>query len=100
MSGGDSSAAERMVECVDAMFQVDPRSGCGETSLPQQLEVASEVLAEDEEATATTTTSSERSVDSSCKRRDLVCEFLFIYLFIFHFGKRNDYHGLEILKQI
>lgn len=72
MSGGDSSAAERMVECVDAMFQVDPRSGCGETSLPQQLEVASEVLAEDEEATATTTTSSERSVDSSCKRRDLV----------------------------
>jgi hypothetical protein len=82
MSGGDSSAAERMaLECVDAMFRVDPSSGHGETSLPQQLEVASEVLPEEEEATATTTPS-ERSVDSSCKRRDLVCEFLSTYLFL------------------
>lgn len=73
MSGGDSSAAERMaLECVDAMFRVDPSSSHGETSLPQQLEVASEVLPEEEDATATTTTPSERSVDSSCKRRDLV----------------------------
>jgi len=84
MSGGDSSAAERMaLECVDAMFRVDPSSSRGESSLPQQLEVASEVLPEEEDATATTTTPSERSVDSSCKRRDLVCGLIFIYLFYF-----------------
>ncbi|KAJ4435634.1 hypothetical protein ANN_18250 [Periplaneta americana] len=72
MAGGDSSAGDRNVsECVDAMFRIDPSSGHGETPLPQQLEVASEVVPEEEE-TATTTTPSERSVDSSCKRRDLV----------------------------
>jgi len=82
MSGGDSNAAERMaLECVDAMFRVDPSSSRGETSLHQQLEVASEVMPEEEDATATTTTPSERSVDSSCKRRDLVCGLIFIYLF-------------------
>jgi hypothetical protein len=75
--GGDSSAADKIVfECVDAMFQVDPSSH-GESTLPQQLEVASEVVPEEEDATATTTTPSERSVDSSCKRRDLVSGFLY-----------------------
>lgn len=73
MSAGDSSAAERNVlECVDAMFRIDPSSCRGETPLPQQLEVASEAVPEEEDATVTTTTPSERSVDSSCKRRDLV----------------------------
>jgi hypothetical protein len=75
--GGDSGAVDRMVfECMDAMFRVE-NSGDGETPLPQQLEVASEVVPEEEDATATTTTSSERSVDSSCKRRDLVSAFLY-----------------------
>jgi hypothetical protein len=53
--------------------------------LPQQLEVASEAVPEEEDATVTTTTPSERSVDSSCKRRDLVS--LFFYLFIFLWRK-------------
>jgi hypothetical protein len=76
--GGDSGAVDKvMFECVDAMFRVDPNSGNGETPLPQQLEVASEVVPEEEDVTATTTTSSERSVDSSCKRRDLVSGFLY-----------------------
>jgi hypothetical protein len=74
-----------VLECVDAMFEVDPSSSRGETTLPQQLEVASEVLPEEEDATATTTTPSERSVDSSCKRRDLVCGLLYIY---FTLGKK------------
>ncbi|PSN57252.1 hypothetical protein C0J52_02548 [Blattella germanica] len=74
MTGGDSGTADRSVsECVDAMFHVDPSAvRGGETPLPQQLELASEVVPEEEDATATTTTPSERSVDSSCKRRDLV----------------------------
>ncbi|XP_021938763.1 UHRF1-binding protein 1-like isoform X4 [Zootermopsis nevadensis] len=73
MSAGDSGAAERSVlECVDAMFRIDPNTSRGETPLPQQLEVASEAVPEEEDATATTTTPSERSVDSSYKRRDLV----------------------------
>ncbi|XP_033611265.1 UHRF1-binding protein 1-like isoform X3 [Cryptotermes secundus] len=71
--GGDSGAADKLVfECMDAMFRVDPSSSHGETPLPQQLEVASEVVPEEEDATATTTTPSEHSVDSSCKRKDLV----------------------------
>jgi hypothetical protein len=73
MSAGDSDAAERSVlECVDAMFRIDQSTGQGETPLPQHLEVASEAVPEEEDVTVTTTTPSERSVDSSCKRRDLV----------------------------
>ncbi|KAJ9601040.1 hypothetical protein L9F63_000775, partial [Diploptera punctata] len=74
MSGGDSGTADRSaLDCVDAMFHVDPSTVRGsETPLPQQLELASEVVPEEEDVTATTTTPSERSLDSSCKRRDLV----------------------------
>lgn len=76
--GGELGAVDKIVlECVDAMFRVDLSSGHGETPLPQQLEVASEVVPEEEDATATITTPSEHSVDSSCKRKDLVSGFLY-----------------------
>jgi hypothetical protein len=84
MSGGDSGAAERSVlECVDAMFRIDPSSCHGETPLPQQLEVASEVVPEEEDATVTTTTPSEHSVESSCKRRDLVSGLLYFIISLY-----------------